>query len=99
VPGRRVTGFGLVGGVVSVSAEVLINVCDGVEVDGVTDGSYLWLVLDNSAGRRLFHRADGYTTLLDSIASWEAFRSVRPGRRNHSRLRVILSNICFVVMR
>jgi hypothetical protein len=57
-----------------VSAEVLINVCDGVEADGITDGSYLWLVLDNGAGRRLFHQTDGYTTLLESAASWEAYQ-------------------------
>jgi hypothetical protein len=34
-----------------------------------TDGSFLWLVQDNGAGRRLFHRTEGYTTLLDSTAS------------------------------
>ena len=33
------------------------------------DGSFLWLVQDNGAGRRLFHRPEGYTTLLDSTAS------------------------------
>ncbi|KQQ89727.1 hypothetical protein [Arthrobacter sp. Leaf137] len=30
------------------------------------DGRYLWLIQDNGAGRRLFHRVEGYTTLLDS---------------------------------
>ena len=31
------------------------------------DGRYLWLVQTNGAGRRLFHRSEGYTTLLDSV--------------------------------
>jgi hypothetical protein len=31
------------------------------------DGHYLWLVQTNGAGRRLFHHAEGYTTLLDSL--------------------------------
>nr|BFE44145.1 hypothetical protein GCM10017547_20380 [Pseudarthrobacter oxydans] len=30
------------------------------------DGHYLWLIQDNGAGRRLFHRPEGYTTFLDS---------------------------------
>ena len=36
-------------------------------VDRVSvDGHYLWLIQDNGAGRRLFHRPEGYTTFLDS---------------------------------
>lgn len=36
-------------------------------VDEISDdGHFLWLIQENGAGRRLFHRADGYTTLLDS---------------------------------
>lgn len=31
------------------------------------DGRYLWLIQTNGAGRRLFHHAEGYTTLLDSV--------------------------------
>ncbi|PTT69988.1 hypothetical protein DBR22_02310 [Arthrobacter sp. HMWF013] len=39
-------------------------------VDDISaDGSFLWLLQDSGAGRRLFHRPDGYTTLLDSRAS------------------------------
>lgn len=34
------------------------------EISG--DGHYLWLIQDNCAGRRLFHRPEGYTTFLDS---------------------------------
>ncbi|MEO5314708.1 hypothetical protein PV772_11405 [Pseudarthrobacter sp. CC12] len=30
------------------------------------DGRYLWLIQDNGAERRLFHRIEGYTTFLDS---------------------------------
>ncbi|QQQ64368.1 hypothetical protein [Paenarthrobacter ureafaciens] len=30
------------------------------------DGRYLWLIQNNGAGRRLFHRVEGYTTFLDS---------------------------------
>ncbi|MGO4435168.1 hypothetical protein AB4Y88_18330, partial [Paenarthrobacter sp. RAF9] len=38
-------------------------------VDGISpDGRYLWLIQSNGAGRRLFHRAEGFTTLLDSVA-------------------------------
>lgn len=36
------------------------------EISG--DGLFLWLLQDNGAGRRLFHRPDGYTTFLDSKA-------------------------------
>lgn len=32
------------------------------------DGRYLWLIQDNGAGRRLFHRVEGYTTFLDCAA-------------------------------
>ena len=39
-------------------------------VDDISaDGLFLWLLQDRGAGRRLFHRPDGYTTLLDSKAS------------------------------
>ncbi len=31
------------------------------------DGRFLWLIQTNGAGRRLFHLAEGYTTLLDSV--------------------------------
>jgi hypothetical protein len=31
------------------------------------DGRFLWLIQTNGAGRRLFHHAEGYTTLLDSV--------------------------------
>lgn len=35
------------------------------EISG--DGCYLWLIQDSGAGRRLFHRVEGYTTFLDSV--------------------------------
>lgn len=39
-------------------------------VDAVSDdGAILWLVLDNGCGRRLFHRTDGHTALLDPSSS------------------------------
>lgn len=39
-------------------------------VDAVSaDGSLIWLVQDDCAGRRIFHQVDGYKTLLDPAAS------------------------------
>ena len=36
-------------------------------VDDISDdGRYLWLLQDSGAGRRLLHKAEGYTTLLNS---------------------------------
>ncbi|MFJ5695014.1 hypothetical protein ACIP9X_14320 [Arthrobacter sp. NPDC093125] len=35
-------------------------------VDAISaDGSLMWLLQDNCAGRRMFHQPDGYKTLLD----------------------------------
>jgi hypothetical protein len=36
------------------------------QVDAVSaDGALVWLVLDNGGERRLFHRVDGHSVLLD----------------------------------
>lgn len=40
------------------------------KVDEISDdGSFLWLIQDNGAGRRLVHRLEASTTLLDADAS------------------------------
>lgn len=37
------------------------------KVDEISeDGSFLWLIQDNGAGRRLIHRLEASTTLLDA---------------------------------
>lgn len=40
------------------------------KVDAISaDGSFLWLLQNNAAGRKLFHRGEGFTTLLETTAS------------------------------
>lgn len=46
------------------------NMSDVVQTSGTVDavsedGSFLWLIQDNGAGRKLFHHVDGYTTLMN----------------------------------
>lgn len=43
----------------------------GVVDDISGDGSLIWIQQDDGAGRRLFHRSDGYKTLLDADARAE----------------------------
>ncbi|MEZ2392184.1 hypothetical protein AB6813_22130 [bacterium RCC_150] len=35
----------------------------------VGDGTMMWVVLENAGGRRLFHHADGYQTLVDPVVA------------------------------
>ncbi len=43
----------------------------GIVDDVSADGSVIWIQQDDCGGRRLFHRNDGYKTLLDAGAREE----------------------------